>query len=895
MPPARCPPPRSTRTGAGCCAPPPVPDDVDADHPLRRCLERTAKLELNQLLFGEALEKEVLGLLTACGGGLTSAELQELTGRPPYEVDRLLGGAFGRTVAGRIGDPLTDEVPRRVYLFAHEELRAQATAQFGPALLADYRERIHGWAARYRAGRWPTHTPAYLLVGYPRMLDEERDVARLVELAVDRNRHERLLHVTGGDGAALAEIVAAMTMVSGREHPDLAHLLALAYVRESVSQRNARLPVAVPAAWARAGRLVRAETLARSMADPGRQAQAMVGLIVPMTDAGERAGAVRIAQDAAAVAGGITHRWLRNNTLLRLVTTLVEIGETALGREVAETIEDPAVREQAVRRLVRPTVRPPDELVISRSPGQIGDVLLPPPDAVGAPNVTWLKAAAAPDRQAEAWLSFAEQEPAGADRARLAYALDEAAKWVRAIAAPRRGRALRRLLPLLVSEDRMATARALVASFMTNATTGVAVAFHAAGEESAAAAAAVRTEAALAEWSPLTGDTVQICRALAVLDARQSAGIIARSINDPHKQAQACAAVMWAAVRASAFEEALSLAMAVRDTYWRKRHMSELAAHLVVTGQVDTGIRLLVHVEADVRETVDPSRDDRALIRTATALISAGMWSEAARTAGRVVDTTRRTALLRQVAAGHASRGEFRQALQVAETVHEADAQVEVLAQLVRAAAAKDEAAWVGTLAGKMQELALAVPVAHASTVAAAADALLAIGWYDQLNALADAAAVGNGWDAVTAIADVMRAGRRFDDAHRLALLMPADRRGQLLASLARSHLENGRFAAAAATIPEVAVGAFLRDVLRQPIDLGDVDGVDGFLRAAMVRARASADTLAPLDVLIAANGLDPDVDPEVRFPGVAADVVERLRGSTDADSIPCIEHRTGR
>ena len=99
---------------------PAVPADVDADHPLRHCRIRRldvsphathaaqlAQRELDEVLAidqdrHDGLGYEVLGLVTASGGGLGYGDLQELVGRPAFEIDWLLRGVFGRTVAGRV-------------------------------------------------------------------------------------------------------------------------------------------------------------------------------------------------------------------------------------------------------------------------------------------------------------------------------------------------------------------------------------------------------------------------------------------------------------------------------------------------------------------------------------------------------------------------------------------------------------------------------------------------------------------------------------------------------------------------------------------------------------------------------------------------------------------------
>ena len=94
---------------------PQIPPDVAADHPLRdpravhtltpsphaQVIRDSAEQELHGLLTGPPGQRNLLGLLTAAGGGLTLADLAELTGQPPYRIRRTLRGVTGRTFTTR--------------------------------------------------------------------------------------------------------------------------------------------------------------------------------------------------------------------------------------------------------------------------------------------------------------------------------------------------------------------------------------------------------------------------------------------------------------------------------------------------------------------------------------------------------------------------------------------------------------------------------------------------------------------------------------------------------------------------------------------------------------------------------------------------------------------------
>ena len=166
-------PPHGLRVIVAARPDPPLPADVDADHPLRGCRVRPldvsphathvmqlAQQELDEVLATDqdrhdGLGYQVLGLVTACGGGLDRRDLQQLTGRPAFEIDRLLRGVFGRTIAAR-ADP---HARTRVFLFTHETLREQAIGRLGPDILAGFAARLHSWADGYQAQRLARRIP----------------------------------------------------------------------------------------------------------------------------------------------------------------------------------------------------------------------------------------------------------------------------------------------------------------------------------------------------------------------------------------------------------------------------------------------------------------------------------------------------------------------------------------------------------------------------------------------------------------------------------------------------------------------------------------------------------------------------------------------------------------
>jgi tetratricopeptide (TPR) repeat protein len=286
---------------------PPIPDDVTDDHPLRtisprqldvsehaRDVERRAKHELTQLLAGEQLQRDVLGLMTAAGGGLTLADLEQLTERPPYEIRRLLGGVFGRSIGNRISRPSAGYPDERVYLFTHETLRLVAEQQYG-ASLAAYRDRLHTWADSYKQRCWPADTPRYLLRSYPRMLTSSEDLPRLVACATDQTRHDRMRDLTGGDALAFTEISTAQQLILAQPDPDLTSLALLAVQREHLTDRNSSIPDNLPVVWVMLGQPTRAEALANSIPDPSRRTLALEQLAKVLAAAGDHGRAESLA------------------------------------------------------------------------------------------------------------------------------------------------------------------------------------------------------------------------------------------------------------------------------------------------------------------------------------------------------------------------------------------------------------------------------------------------------------------------------------------------------------------------------------------------------------------------------------------------------------------------
>ncbi|MEV0135842.1 hypothetical protein AB0H83_46305 [Dactylosporangium sp. NPDC050688] len=347
------------------------PDDVESDHPLRSCrvrelevsaharaIKHRARTELGALLRGDDTARSLLALITAAGGGLTQQDMEMLTGLAPYEVQEALTGPFGRTVTSRV-DPWAGRSSRRVHLFAHETLREEATERLGEARLSEWRSKIKDWADGFEARDWPADAPMYLLRDYPRILDPRLDLDRLVRLAMNPHRQDRLLDLTGGDTTAMAEIRKVQLALLRQPEPQLRLVLDVAIVRQGLALRNEHIPIALPAVWAALGHSVRAENLALSIPGDERRLQAVLLLAkrfvaLDQTDLAERIALdiTELDRQAEVIAAICSHLGLAGRfKKARQVATGIALTDrraavlTALARAAAASGDRPAAAD----------------------------------------------------------------------------------------------------------------------------------------------------------------------------------------------------------------------------------------------------------------------------------------------------------------------------------------------------------------------------------------------------------------------------------------------------------------------------------------------------------------------------------------------------------------------
>ena len=343
---------------------PKIPTDVPADHPLHdarimhtlkaypdaRRIRDAAKLELTSLLKGTQVEHDLLGLITAARGGLSEADLQELTQLPPFQVNSVLHSAAGRVFTTRSAIRDADD-SNRVYLLAHETLQVEAEREFGDRHLAGYRNRLHALADDYQHWRWPPRTPQYLLRGYFAMLKDTSDIQRLIDCATDVARHDRMLDLSGSDSGALTEISISQEVILDQPDPDLTAMARLAFHREELAGRNVGIPVALPAVWAALGQADRAESLAGSLMPAGRKAEALAKVARALALAAQHERAVQVAEDAERVLQPLAASARLATACAEVAVAFAAASSRARAENLLESIADTQLRESTRSRL----------------------------------------------------------------------------------------------------------------------------------------------------------------------------------------------------------------------------------------------------------------------------------------------------------------------------------------------------------------------------------------------------------------------------------------------------------------------------------------------------------------------------------------------------------------
>ncbi|MCX3285648.1 hypothetical protein OR263_02720 [Streptomyces sp. NEAU-H22] len=353
---------------------PPIPRDVPPEHPLRthtinRRLARSpyaaairveAENALDELLEKGGLAYELLGLVATAGGGLSAADLAELTQTRELRVRRTLNGIDGRIF---LTSPSILTSREEVYLLGHEEIQSAALEILDASETAEYRNRICFWADRYQEQAWPAETPEYLLRGYVQMLRSIGDLSRLSTLAYNSDRHERLWRATGSDIDALTEVATALDLHQARAQEgqsDVITALLLAMARDALRDHINNVPEELVNAWAILGDTDRAINLALSYSEHTRQIRTLVAAGKSLLDVGEASSALIFANLSVEVAQSTSDPEARALALAGAAAVFAKMGQPEKEQEhsarcfsIAREFSSTPLRVQAISQLVQ--------------------------------------------------------------------------------------------------------------------------------------------------------------------------------------------------------------------------------------------------------------------------------------------------------------------------------------------------------------------------------------------------------------------------------------------------------------------------------------------------------------------------------------------------------------
>jgi hypothetical protein len=695
---------------------PPTPDDVRAWHPLRdpgiireltasphaRELQRLARPELKRLLRGGRLAQDLLGLLTAARGGLAGLDLCQLTGASLVDVEDVLHTAAGRSFTRHpaVWAPHTGP---ELYLLGHEELYAAAYDYLGAVRLAEYQDQLHTWADGYGnpdegGQRWPTTTPEYPLREYPDMLKATGDTDRLVALATDQVRHDRMRARSGSDTAALAEIRAAQDLILVQHEPDLHTLARLSVRRNALADRIRPLPSGLPAVWTALARPATDESFITGITNQLQPAHTFASLSRAVAAAGDLNQARRLAANAETTARAQTEPHWRALALAEVAHARAAAGDLKQAEALARAITDPfpqALALAAVAQVIAAGYVGRDERLAAEAEALARARPSTPFEAtqrrdalIGLANAT-----AATGELDRARRLVADAEALARDHTDpcwQAYYLADVAQVVAAIGEIDRARRL--------VADAEGLVRGATDSFKHQALAKVAQAATAVDDVERAQALGRITIGSTHSWQA-QGPNVRAVRgggdfdraealARAITDPRRQeralleiaevatstgdlrrAETLARAITDPHFQARALAGIAQLVATAGDLGQAETLARAITDPHHQARALAGIAQLMAATGKVDHAGRLTADAEALAQASIDSDRradkwiKAERLGRVAEVVAVAGDVDRAEALARAITDPRGRDRALAEVAkvataAGHLNKAE---------------------------------------------------------------------------------------------------------------------------------------------------------------------------------------------------------------------------------------------
>jgi tetratricopeptide (TPR) repeat protein len=423
------------------------------------------------------------------------------------------------------------------------------------------------------------------------------DLPGMIECVRDRARHDRMLDLTGGDAAALMEIRATLERIAAQDAPDFAGALELAYYRDQLAARNARIPVDLPAVWAGLGQVPRAEALARSLSEPEQRARALASIAAALAEIERYQAAGEAALQADAVAQTITDHYEQAGALVEVSQALAGSGNHERAREVA-------AQAGTVAQLIRDA-----EL-------QVRALACEALALAGAGQPEQSQTAA---RQAE---SVARSAPDAYERASALVAIAKimAEKGQRQEAATAADQAIEATQLVINPNQRIGILAGAVRAFAE------------AGQQERAVFVAAQAQAmsrSLTRPDEQAYAMVEVTGALAEAKQYQRAETVARSIAEPDQQAWALAKVASALADDGRCEQAEALAKSIADPYPQAIGLVSVARALSRGGNRERAVAVAARAEAMLRSANGPAAPVDDVVRVAQALARNGHRQQA--------------------------------------------------------------------------------------------------------------------------------------------------------------------------------------------------------------------------------------------------------------------------
>ncbi|PZT69015.1 hypothetical protein DN402_16905 [Streptomyces sp. SW4] len=639
----------------------------------------------------------MLGLVAAAGGGLSSDDLAHLAHTRPLRVRRTLAGVTGRLF--RTSSGVWDRA-QESYLLAHEEIQSTALELLTETELAAYRERIHVWADLYRSSGWPADTPEYLLRGYPQLLRATSNGDRLVALASDPARHQRLWHTSGSNLDALTEITAAFETLrahAGPGGPDISAALVLAIRRDLLHHNSSNIPVHLVTTWALLGHTDRAINIALAYPDVHKQVQALTRAACTLARNGEGSSAAMLANTAVDASLAIADPGSRDRALGEAATAQALAGQYDRALQTARGIKNPDWGTGALIGIARALLETGERDEAARAATEAARV---------ARSIT-----------AKRWQDRTLQEAAIvlAETGQLQQALDiansladqarqsEASASVTRAAEEHGWHEPAPGIPWVGHPDHLVRAVLVPArSLASQEYKQILDAARSIGDPSTRADMLAEAACAMA-----TTDMHKPAAELAATAAATAHAIVA-----PRWRAREQSAVAKAMARVGAYEQAVEAAYAITEAAWRDQALSDVAQSLIAASRCEQAREIVHAIDS-------PATRSRALAELTHAMAQVGSHEEALNIAETIMAPRSQVEALGHIACALANCGQGERAIEIARRISLIGSRVETLAEdrYLLAQAEREESSFIGPRihsqphieAGPLVDVALAV------------------------------------------------------------------------------------------------------------------------------------------------------------------------------------------